>query len=286
MLYMPGSNARALEKAKGLPADSLILDLEDAVAPDQKEAARALVAEAVASRAYGERKLLIRINGLDTPWGEDDLAAAVAAGPDAVLSPKAGSGAEITEIAQRMDALGRPPHTRLWVMIETPAGVLNAAAIATANPVLEGFVLGTNDLVKDLGAAHTEDRAPIQTALQWSVLAARAAGLYCLDGVHNAFKDEAGLRRACEQAKAMGYDGKTLVHPAQIATANAVFAPAEAELEDARATIAAFEAATAKGEGVAVLNGKIVENLHVETARATLAKAEAIARLDAATAGG
>lgn len=286
MLYMPGSNARALEKAKGLPADSLILDLEDAVAPDQKEAARALVAEAVASRAYGERKLLIRINGLDTPWGEDDLAAAVAAGPDAVLSPKAGSGAEITEIAQRMDALGRAPHTRLWVMIETPAGVLNAAAIATANPVLEGFVLGTNDLVKDLGAAHTEDRAPIQTALQWSVLAARAAGLYCLDGVHNAFKDEAGLRRACEQAKAMGYDGKTLVHPAQIATANAVFAPAEAELEDARATIAAFEAATAKGEGVAVLNGKIVENLHVETARATLAKAEAIARLDAATAGG
>ncbi|MBB5517040.1 citrate lyase beta subunit [Rubricella aquisinus] len=275
VLYMPGSKSRALEKAQTLPADALILDLEDAVAPSEKEIARALVCDAVRAGGFGQREVVIRINGLDTPWGMDDLTAACAAHPDAILIPKVNSAADLKRPAEQA-----PEGTALWAMMETPRGILNAAEIAAA-PRLACFILGTNDLVNDLHAAHTPDRMPILTALSWCLLAARAEGIACIDGVYNAFKDEDGLRAACLQGRDMGFDGKTLIHPAQLAIANEVFAPSETDLEQARAYVAAFEAAEAAGEGVAVVNGKIVENLHVANARRLLAQAEAIAALEA-----
>lgn len=276
VLYMPGSNARALEKARNLPADALILDLEDAVAPEAKEGARALVAEAVAAGGYGDRRLLLRVNAADTPWGPADLAAAIEMRPHAILLPKVGTPEDIIAVA---DALGPGHPSRIWAMIETPLGVLNAPAIAAASPRLEGFVLGTNDLLKDLRAHTRPDRLPLVPSLAHCLLAARAHGLVCVDGVFNAFRDEAGLRAECEQGRDLGFDGKTLIHPAQIAAANEVFAPTGAELDLAARQVAAFEEAMERGEGVAVLDGRIVENLHVETARQTLAKADAIARL-------
>lgn len=279
VLYMPGSNARALEKARGLPADALILDLEDAVAPDQKATARGLVCDAVKARGYGRRKVMVRVNGLETPWGATDIAAAVAAQPDIILVPKAETGAQIAALAERCRDLGASETLRLWVMIETPLGILNAAEIAGSTDMLEGFVLGTNDLAKDLGAAHVPGRGPLIAALGLAVLAARAHGLVCVDGVFNAFRDEEGLVAECRQGLEMGFDGKSLIHPAQLGPANEVFAPSETALDTARAEIAAYEAATASGEGVAVLNGRIIENLHVETARAMLAKAAAIAEM-------
>ena len=269
VLYLPGARERVLEKAKTLPADALIFDLEDAVAPEDKHAARDLVCEMV-QRGYGARKCLIRVNGLDTEWGEADLEAAIAAEPDGILIPKVNGAAELRAIAARLQG-----KTRLWAMMETPTGILNAAEIAASTPLLEGFVIGTNDLVKELFARHTPDRAPVMTALSLCLLAARAHGLVCVDGVYNAFKDEGGLRAECEQGLAMGFDGKTLIHPAQVEITNAVYAPDEAELDLARRYIEAFENAS----GVAVVDGKIVENLHVENAVRLLAKADMISKM-------
>ena len=281
VLYMPGSKERALEKAKTLPADALILDLEDAVAPDEKVNARQLVAEAVKNGGYGERELIIRINGLDTEWGPDDLAAACAAAPHAILLPKVESAAMVRDIEQQMLNHGAQPGTLLWAMMETPLGMLNAAEIAAATPRLGCFILGTNDLVKDLNAEHTPAREPVITALGLSMLAAKAHGLAIIDGVYNAFKDEDGLRESCLQGRAMGFDGKTLIHPAQIEPCNAIFSPDEAALDLARRQVEAYREATEKGEGVAVVDGKIVENLHVETANRLLAKADAIKTMEA-----
>ncbi|MCB1402982.1 MAG: CoA ester lyase, partial [Rhodobacteraceae bacterium] len=244
--------------------------------------ARDLVAAALAAGGYGSRRLILRINGLDTEWGAADLAAGSKAGPDAILLPKAERPEDIQRAAALMEAHGAPERLRIWAMIETPRGVLGAGAIAAAHPRLEGFVLGTNDLAKELGAAHTPGREPLLASLGMTLLAARAEGLVCVDGVHNTLQDDAGLRAVCTQGRDMGFDGKTLIHPAQIAITNEVFAPAPAELDLARAQVAAFGAAEARGEGVAVVDGRIVENLHVATARRLLARAAAIAALASA----
>ncbi len=280
VLYMPGSRPRALEKARSLPADALILDLEDAVAPAEKPRARELVAEAVEAGGYGRRKLIVRTNGLDTEWGEADVARAAAAGPDAILLPKVETPEDVHRLAGLMQRHGAPEGCTIWAMMETPRGMLNAGAVAGAHPRLEGFVMGTNDLVKELGAAHTPDRLPLVASLGLCLLAARAEGLVCVDGVFNAFQDQEGLRAACVQGREMGFDGKTLIHPDQIRVANEVFGPSEDDLALAREQVAAFEAAEARGEGVAVVNGRIVENLHVASARRLLARAEAIAGLE------
>ena len=281
-LYMPGSKPRALEKARGLPADCLILDLEDAVPPAEKESARQTVVAALAEGGYGGREVVVRINGLDTPWGADDLAAAASAGPDAILVPKVESAAMIAKIEAGMGAA--PETTRIWAMMETPLGMLNAAQIASSSPRLGCLVMGTNDLIKELGAAHTETRLPVITSLGLCMLAARAHGLAILDGVYNAFRDEDGLRAACLQALEMGFDGKTLIHPAKLAPTNEVFAPSSEDIDLAERQVAAFAEVEASGQAVAVVDGRIVENLHVETARALLARAAAIAALEAETA--
>lgn len=277
VLYMPGSRERALEKARALPADALILDLEDAVAPSEKERARDLVADAVRAGGYGGRRLIIRINGLETEWGRADLFAAAAAGPHAILLPKVERADDVRRAADLVSEVGAGPEVRLWAMMETPRGMLNAAAIAASHARLEGFVMGTNDLVKDLGAAHTPDRLPLVAALGLCLLAARAEGLVCVDGVYNAFQDSEGFRAACAQSRDFGFDGRTLIHPDQIAVANAAFAPSADEIALAETQVRAFEEAQARGEGVAVVNGRIVENLHVVTARKLLARASAIA---------
>ncbi len=279
VLYMPGANARALEKARTLAADAFILDLEDSVAVAEKEAARARVAETVAARPYGAREVVVRINGFDTPWGEGDLAMAGAAAPDAILVPKVESPDLVEWLAERLHELGTPVATRLWAMIETPTAILRLPEIAAASPRLDCLVMGTNDLVNELHGEHTPDRQPVLAALSLAVLAARANGLAVLDGVHNAIRDAAGLRAACEQARALGFDGKTLIHPSQIAVANEVFAPSPVALDEARRIIAAFEEAERAGRGVAVVDGRLVENLHVENARRLIALAEAIAAL-------
>ncbi|MBY8976218.1 CoA ester lyase [Rhodobacteraceae bacterium NNCM2] len=276
VLYMPGSNARALEKAKTLAADALILDLEDAVAPAEKPAARKLVSEAVTAGGYGNREIIIRINGLDTEWGAEDLAAACAAGPDAILVPKIETAEQVQDLAVRMAGLGAPETLDIWAMMETPLGMLNAAQIAGSSPRLKVLIMGTNDLVKDLHAEHTRDRLPVITGLGLCMLAARAHRLVIVDGVYNAFKDDEGLRDACLQGKALGMDGKTLIHPAQLAITNEVFAPDPDEIALARRYAEAFEAAQAAGQGVAVVDGRIVENLHVANAQRVLAMAEAI----------
>lgn len=278
VLYLPGSNARALDKASGLAADALIFDLEDAVAPDKKVEARAQVAACMTRGGFGPRRVLIRINALDTPWGHDDLEAVMALRPHGVLLPKVGRVADIEVVAGLLTASDPDHPTRIWAMIETPDGVLNAAALAVA-PGMAGFVLGTNDLLKDLGARSVATRQPLATALSLSLLAARAAGIICIDGVYNAFRDVEGLEAECLQGRDLGFDGKSLIHPAQLEVANRIFAPGADELALARAQVDAFAAAQARGEGVAVLDGRIVENLHVETAAATLAKAAAIAEL-------
>ncbi len=270
VLYIPAANARAMEKAQGLAADAIIFDLEDAVAPGEKIAARNLLRAALAND-YGSRARIVRINGLDTEWGEGD-ARAFASGADAVLIPKVSSPADLDRVAALV------PETPLWAMMETAAGMLNAAAIA-AHPRLEGMVMGTNDLAKELSSRFRADRLPMQPGLGLCLLAAKAQGKVVVDGVFNAFKDEEGLAFECEQGRDMGFDGKTLIHPAQLAIANAVFAPGEAEIELARRQIDAFDAAQAEGKGVAVVDGRIVENLHVETARKTLDKAAAIAAM-------
>lgn len=273
VLYLPASKARALEKAKGLACDAIIFDLEDAVAPDEKLAARNTLAAALGDD-YGRRVRIVRVNALDTPWGVGDLAAFGAhEGADAVLIPKVSGPADLDAVARAVP--GKP----LWAMIETAAGVLNAGAIA-AHPRLEGMVMGTNDLARDLGARDRADRMALLPSLGLSLLAARAAGRVIVDGVFNAFRDDEGLRAECAVGRDMGFDGKTLIHPAQLATANAAFAPDEAEVALARRQIGAFDAALAQGEAVAVVDGRIVENLHVATARTLIARAEAIAAAD------
>jgi len=274
-LYIPGSRPRALDKARGLAVDVILFDLEDAVSPEEKISARETLAAELATGGYGNRLRVVRINGLDTQWGADDAKAADAMECDAVLLPKVNSPADL-------DALGEITGKPIWAMMETPLGVLNAAQIA-AHPQLEGFVLGTNDLAKDLNTRHRADREPLITSLQMCLLAARAHGVVAIDGVYNAFKDEEGFAVECEQGRDMGFDGKSLIHPAQIAIANAAFAPTEAEIDLATRQIAAFAEAEAAGQGVAVVDGKIVENLHIVTARATLAKAKAIAEAEDAT---
>ncbi|MGL4280871.1 MAG: HpcH/HpaI aldolase/citrate lyase family protein [Albidovulum sp.] len=272
VLYIPGSRERALEKARELPADAIIFDLEDAVAAEEKPAARALLAQVLAEHDYGGRARIVRVNGLDTQWGREDIMAFAGARIDALLIPKVGSPADLEKVA----ALA--PHQPLWAMMETPLGMLNAAAIA-AHPRLAGMVMGTNDLAKDLNTRFRPDREPLLTGLGLCLLAAKAHGRIIVDGVYNAFKDEAGLAAECAQGRDMGFDGKTLIHPAQLEIANAAFAPSDAEIDLAKRQIAAFEAAEAEGQGVAVVDGKIVENLHVVTARQTIARAEAIAAL-------
>lgn len=279
VLYMPGAKERALEKARTLQADALIFDLEDAVAPDEKPAARDLVCGAVATRGYGGRSMVIRINGLDTEWGMADLMAAAKAGPDAILIPKVNEAVDVLRVEALLEEHNAPAHTRIWAMMETPLGILNAQEIAASTARLQAFVMGTNDLVNDLGAMHTPDRASVMTALSLCLLAAKAYGLICVDGVYNAFKDDLGLQAVCEQARAMGFDGKTLIHPAQLDITNAVFAPSADDLALARSYVTAFAAAQARGEGVAVVKGKIVENLHVDGAEKLLGKAAAIAKL-------
>ena len=277
VLYIPGSKERALEKAMGLAADAIIFDLEDAVAPDEKPAARKLLTQVLTDWDFGRRARIVRINGFDTEWGHADANAmdeAIARGAkiDAILIPKVNRAADLDAVAEAV------PGADLWAMMETCQGMLNAAEIA-AHPRLKGMVMGTNDLAKELNSRFRADRLPMQAGLGLCLLAARAHGLVIVDGVYNAFKDEDGLRAECDQGRDMGFDGKTLIHPAQLEIANAAFAPSEAEIDLARRQIAAFDEVTAQGGGVAVVDGKIVENLHIVTARATLAKAEAIAAL-------
>jgi len=273
VLFMPGSNARALEKARALPADALVLDLEDAVAPEMKLEARARVAAAIEAGGYGHREIVVRVNALGSPWGRDDLAVAAAAGADAVLLPKVESAETVNA---SIAALGgaRPA---VWCMLETPRGILSAPSIAAASPRVTALVMGTSDLTKDLHARATRERLPLLTSLQLCVLAARSAGITALDGVHLDLEDDAGFAEACRQAADFGFDGKTLIHPRQVALANEVFAPAAAEVEWARRVIAGHADALARGEGVAVLDGRLIENLHVDDARRVLALADAIA---------
>lgn len=271
VLYIPASKQRALEKAQGLAADAIIFDLEDAVTIEEKASAREMLTQAL-TQDYGQRFKIVRINALDTEWGVDDIAATK--GADAVLLPKVNSAADLDALAK---LVGDMP---IWAMMETPQGILNATEIA-AHPQLAGMVMGTNDLAKDLNCRFRADRLPLMASLQICLLAARCHGVVVIDGVYNAFKDEDGLSAECEQGRDMGFDGKTLIHPAQLAAANAGFAPSDDEIDLARRQIEAFEAAEAKGVGVAVVDGKIVENLHIETARQTLAKAEMIAQLTA-----
>jgi citrate lyase subunit beta / citryl-CoA lyase len=279
VLYMPSSNESALEKAKTLPVDALILDLEDAVAPDAKEAARENACGAVRSGEYGRRELTIRVNGIGSQWHDADLAAAAAAGPDAIVVPKVGSAEEVRALVAAMEAAGAPAHTRLWAMVETPVAVLHAEEIARASERLDCLVLGTNDLYKELAASFAPGRAAVQTALQLVLLAARAAGVAVVDGVYNDVKDTEGFLAEARQGRELGFDGKTLIHPGQVGPCNDVFAPSAEEVEQARAVIAAFETAQAEGRGVATLNGRLIENLHVDTARKVLATADVIAAL-------
>jgi citrate lyase subunit beta/citryl-CoA lyase len=280
VLYMPGSNTRALEKAKSLPADALILDLEDAVAPEAKEKARAQVCAAVKAGGYGRREVVIRVNGLDTPWGQADLEAAAAAAPDAVLVPKPGREADIAQVMEALARAGAPGKTRLWAMIETPVAILNLAEIAAAakppGARLACFVMGTNDLVKETRADLSRNRRPALYWMSAAITAARAYGLDVLDGVYNDFKDLDGFRRECRHGRALGFDGKTLIHPDQVAIANEVFAPPEAEVAFARKIIAAFDRPESKGKGVITVEGRMVELMHAEMARRTVAIAEAI----------
>ena len=275
VLYMPGANTRALEKAKSLPADSLILDLEDAVAPDAKAQARENIRAALVT-GFGHREAVVRINGLNTQWGLDDLRAFADTKADAILLPKVESASQIREVASLLKQFNPASTMKIWAMIETPLAIFKLPEIASSHPMLEALVLGTSDLVKDLHARHTPSRVETQTALSLSVLAARAHQLCVLDGVHLSLDDEDGLRQSCIQGREMGFDGKTLIHPSQIALANQIFGPSLEEIDEARQRITAYEAAISSGAGIAVLNGKLVEELHIQDAKRILALANAI----------
>ena len=277
VLYMPGANERALEKAKGIDADALILDLEDAVSPDAKVEARERVCAAVTSGEYGHRELAIRINGLGTEWHDADLAAAAKAGPDAVLVPKVDSAAEVLQLVNALEAAGAPEHTKLWAMVETPIALLHAEEICAAHDRLTVIVMGTNDVVNETYGLHVPGRNPlVLTALSISLLAARAAGKVILDGVFNDVKNAEGFDAEARQGREMGFDGKTLIHPSQVEPANAAFGPSTDEVEHAQQMIATFEEAKAAGQGVVTFNGRMVEELHVRDAKRILAIAEAI----------
>lgn len=282
VLYMPGSNTRALEKAKTLAADVLILDLEDAVNPESKDQGRANIADAVKAGGYGGRELVIRINALDTDWGKADVAALSAVGAHAILLPKVETAEMILDLEAAMVAAGAPDDLGIWAMVETPLAMLNIKEIAASSPRLTGFVMGTSDLAKDLHAHHTRDRLPFITSLGLCLLASRAYGLAILDGVHLDLNDEEGFHHACTQGLELGFDGKTLIHPKQIATANTVFAPSEAEIAHSRTIIAAFEEAVKSGAGVVLVDGKLVENLHVENAKRLVALADQIKAMEEA----
>ncbi len=282
VLYMPGANTRALEKARTLAADALIFDLEDAVAPDAKEAARANVVAAARSKVYGKREIAIRCNGLATPWGKADAAAIATSGADAILVPKVESAADVAQVVALLDAAGAPASMAVWAMMETPKGILRAEEIAGSHPRLALFVMGTNDLVKDMRARHTPMRLPMVAALGIGMLAARAYGLTILDGVYNDIQDSEGFRAVCRQGLEMGFDGKTLIHPSQVEPCNEVFAPSSAELESAAKIVTAFRAAEAEGKGVVTVDGRMIENLHVEQAERALSLAAAIRELQAA----
>ena len=269
VLYIPASKTRALEKAKTIASDAIIFDLEDAVAVNEKDNARTILGETMARGGFGNRMRIVRINALDTPWGLEDARAVSGMDVDAVLLPKVDDPADLDALAE---ITGNLP---IWAMMETPRGMLNAAAVA-AHPLLTGFVMGTNDLAKDLQCRFRADRLPMLTSLGLCLLAAKSEGIVIVDGVYNAFKDHEGLRAESEQGRDMGFDGKTLIHPAQVAIANEVFAPSHDEIDLARRQIEAFDEATALGQAVAVVDGRIVENLHVATAREILAKAHAI----------
>ncbi|MCW2791018.1 MAG: malyl-CoA thiolesterase [Nocardioides sp.] len=277
VLYMPSSNERALEKAKGIACDALILDLEDAVAPDAKPAAREAACAAVGSGDYGRRELTIRINGADTEWHEADLTAAAQAGPDAIVVPKVNSADAVRSLVAAMEKAGAPDHTTLWAMLESPYAMLHAEEIAGASDRLTVLVLGTNDLVKELYAEHVPGRQPLLAGLGLALLAARATGKVVLDGVYNDVKNTDGFLAECRQGRELGFDGKTLIHPGQVEGANDAFAPSAQAVEDARGILRAWE--DGKGSGVVTYNGRMVENLHVESAQRTLSIHEAIQAL-------
>ncbi len=284
VLYMPGSNARALEKIRTLSADGYILDLEDAVAPDAKDIARQQVCAALKAGSFGSRELVIRVNGLATPWGHDDVAAAARSGAHAVVIPKVESADTVRQVEAIMNAAGAPADMAIWCMMETPRGMLEAPGIAAASPRLACLVMGTSDLAKDLNCAHTRERLPMITSLGLCLLAARAQGLAILDGVYLDLNDDEGFAYACRQGVELGFDGKTLIHPKTIAAANQAFAPSADAVTWARKIIAAHADAVTQGKGVVVVDGKLIENLHVESARRLVALADAIATLDAANA--
>lgn len=277
LLYIPGSKTRALEKAASLPTDGIIFDLEDAVAIDMKAQARDFVAKALREQDFGNRALLVRINGFETEWAMDDLATILECGPEAVLLPKVNCAADVKKLEALLDDHPKCAKTAIWAMMETPLSVLNAKEISGSSARMAGMVLGSNDLVKDLYARHTQGRESLLTSMGMCLLAARAFGLVCVDGVHNAFKDQEGLRISCTQGRNLGFDGKSLIHPDQLGPANEIYRPSEAEINLANRQMAAFEEAEASGKGIAVLDGQIVENLHVVSASALLAKARAIA---------
>ena len=281
VLYMPGANERALEKAKGLAADALILDLEDAVAPVAKAEARERVCGLVVEGGYGQREVTIRVNGLDTAWHADDVAAAAKAGPAAIVVPKINSAADVHAVERALEAGGAPDHTKIWAMVETPVAMLDAVAIASASERLTVLVMGTNDLAKELHAEHVPGRQPLLTGLGLCLLAARATGKVILDGVYNDIKDAEGFEAECVQGRQLGFDGKTLIHPSQLEPANRIWAPSAEAVDDARALIATFEEGLAAGQGVVTHNGRMIENLHVANARRAIAQSEAIAALDA-----
>lgn len=284
VLYMPGSNARALEKAKSLAADGLILDLEDAVAPDAKETARKQVCQAVNEGGYGMRELVIRVNGLASPWGYADIVEACKTKADAILIPKVESADTVLKLETIMAASGAPDGMMIWAMMETPRGMLRAEEIASASPRLACFVMGTSDLAKELQCAHTRERLPMITSLGLCLLAARGYGLAIVDGVYLDLNDDEGFEYSCRQGVELGFDGKTLIHPKTVDTCNRVFSPQPKDVEWSRRIITAHESAAKEGKGVVVVDGKLIENLHVENAKRLVAMAEAIEKMQASLA--
>jgi citrate lyase subunit beta/citryl-CoA lyase len=279
-LYMPGANDKALEKAKTLPTDAIIFDTEDSVAPDMKAVARDKVAAAVQSGEYGRRELTIRVNGLDTEWAVDDLRSAAAAGPAGIVVPKVGSAADVARIEEIVEGAGVPDHTTLWAMLETPEAIENAVEIATSSERLAVLVMGTNDLAKELRAALVPGRTPLLWGLGRCVNAARVAGKAILDGVYNDVRDPEGFAEECRQGASFGFDGKTIIHPSQVEPCNEAYSPSAEEVELSHRVIAAFEEGLAQGKGVITVDGKQIENLHVDNARRAIAISEAIAALD------
>lgn len=277
LLYIPGDKQRALEKAQTLDCDGIIFDLEDAVGVDSKAMAREQLAQMLVKGDYGHRSCMVRVNGFGTEWHDEDMRIICATGPEAILLPKVNSADDVLRLAAALDAEENCAHTNIWAMMESPMSVLNAKEIAASSPRLKGMVVGSNDLIKDLYAKHTQAREALITSLGMCLLAARAYGLICIDGVHNAFRDQDGLRLSCMQGRAMGYDGKSLIHPDQLDVANDIYRPSKGEIDLAKRQMAAFDEAKRNGKGIAVLDGQIVENLHIVSARNLLAKAETIA---------